>query len=89
MPSPAYHGARSPPIAMPTLSPKQATLDLVQRLDDDASFEEIQYRIYVLEKIEQGLRDVEAGRTHTQAEVRMHLRRWLGPDGSSERDDGD
>lgn len=62
---------------MPSLSPKQATLDLVRRLQDDASFEDIQYQIYVLQKIAQGLGEVEAGQTITHEEARKQLGRWL------------
>jgi predicted transcriptional regulator len=65
-------------IAMPASTPKQATLDLVRRLADDASFEDIQYEIYVLQKIEQGLREAEDGETVSHKEARQHLRRWLG-----------
>ena len=63
---------------MPTTTPKQATLDLVRRLSDDASFEEIQYEIYVLQKIETGLREVEAGESVSHAEASQRLSRWLG-----------
>ncbi len=62
---------------MPTISPRQAPLDLVGRLPDDASFEDIQYELYVLQKIEHGLREAEAGDTVSHEEARMHLRRWL------------
>ena len=59
-------------------SPKQATLKLVQRLSDDASFEDIQYQLYVLQQIEEGLEDVEEGRTIPHAEARERMSRWLG-----------
>ena len=55
---------------MPTTSPKQAARRLVDRLDDDASFEDIQYELYVVQQIERGLSDVEAGRTVSDDEAR-------------------
>lgn len=64
---------------MPATSPKQAVRRLVDRLRDDATFEDIQYELYVLQQIERGLRDVEAGRVVPHEEARTHLGRWLDP----------
>ena len=64
--------------AMPTTTPKQAARRLVERLDDDASFEDIQYELYVVQQIERGLREVEEGKTVTHEEARRRLSRWLG-----------
>ena len=44
---------------------------------DDATFEDIQYHIYVREKIERGLKDVRAGRVLTQGQAERRLSRWL------------
>jgi predicted transcriptional regulator len=76
---------RRPPIAMPATSPKQAARRLVDRLDDDASFEDIQYELYVVQQIERGLREVDEGKTVSHAEARTHLSRWLGgePEGDA------
>lgn len=65
---------------MPATTPKQAALDLIQRLPDDASFEDIQYEVYVLQKIEAGLREVEAGASVSHEEAGRRLGRWLGAD---------
>ncbi|MEM1117569.1 MAG: hypothetical protein AAF845_20025 [Bacteroidota bacterium] len=64
---------------MPATSPKQAVRRLVDRLDDDASFEEIQYKLYVVQQVERGLQDVDAGRTVSHTDARARLERWLGP----------
>ena len=45
---------------------------------DDATFEDIQYHIYVREKIERGLKDVQEGRVLTQEEAERRLSKWLG-----------
>ena len=58
-------------------SAKQATLRLVERLDDDVSFEDIIYELYVLEKIQRGMKDAEAGRVVSHAEAKERLSRWL------------
>ena len=61
--------------AMP--SAKQATLRLVERLDDDGSFEDIMYELYVLEKIQRGMKDAQDGRVVKHEEAKQRLNRWL------------
>ena len=41
---------------------KQRLLQMVQRWPDDISYDEALYHVYVLKKIDAGLKDVEAGR---------------------------
>lgn len=43
---------------------------IVAQLPDDASWEDLIYRLYVRQSIEAGLRDSEAGRVESVAEVR-------------------
>lgn len=57
---------------------KDEVRKLLDQLPDDSSFEDIQYHIYVREKIQRGLEDAEAGRTLTQEEVEKRMARWLG-----------
>ena len=42
---------------------KEEVRRLLECLPDNASFEDIQYHIYVRQKIERGLEDIEPGRT--------------------------
>ena len=56
---------------------KQEVLDLLQELPEDATLEDIQYHIYVKQKIAQGLADVRAGRVVSQEEVEKRFARWL------------
>ena len=56
---------------------KQEVQDLLQELPDDATLEDIQYHIYVKQKIAQGLADVRAGRVVSQEEVEKRFARWL------------
>lgn len=57
---------------------KQKVRRLLTQLPDDASLQDIQYHVYVLEKVQRGLADVEAGRTLTHEQAQGRLKRWLG-----------
>jgi predicted transcriptional regulator len=46
-------------------------------LPEDASLEDIQYHIYVRQKIQQGLDDAAAGRVVSHEEVQRRLAKWL------------
>ena len=50
---------------------------ILETLPEDASLEDIQYHIYVRQKIQQGLDDVEAGRVIGHEEVQQRLAKWL------------
>jgi len=58
-------------------SAKQTAIEMIQRLPDEASLEDIQYHLYVLQKIERGLDDAAAGRVISQEEVEKRLEKWL------------
>lgn len=63
---------------MPLVNPKPRSvkakaLRLVRDLPGSASWDELMYRIYVRQKIEAGLADIRAGRTHSHAAVRREL----------------
>jgi predicted DNA-binding protein len=58
------------------LTAKEEVRKMLDTLPDTASFEDIQYHIYVREKIERGLRDIENGNTATQAEADLRLGKW-------------
>ncbi|MEK7475213.1 MAG: hypothetical protein AAB152_06205 [Candidatus Coatesbacteria bacterium] len=61
---------------MPTA--KQAVVKILAGVPSGASFEEIQYRIYVREKIENRLAVKRNGNVVSQEEVERRMRRWLG-----------
>lgn len=56
-------------------SVKPAARELVERLPEDASWEDLMYQIYVREAIEAGLRDADAGRLVSHEEAVRRLRR--------------
>jgi len=57
---------------------KEEVRKMLDRLPDNSSLEDIQYHIYVREKVEHGRQDVEAGRVLTQEEVERRMSKWLG-----------
>jgi cell division protein FtsX len=59
-------------------TPKEEVRKMLDRLPDDSSFEDIQYHIYVREKIERGLKDVAEGRVLSQEDVERRMRSGLG-----------
>ncbi len=59
-------------------TPKEAARQLIDRLPDQATWDDIMYELYVKEKIEEGLADIEAGRTIPHEQVKAEL---LGDEG--------
>jgi predicted transcriptional regulator len=56
---------------------KQEVRKLLESLPDDCALEDIQYHLYVLQKIESGLKDTDEGRVYTQEEVERIMAKWL------------
>jgi predicted transcriptional regulator len=56
---------------------KEQVQQILGMLPEDVSLEDIQYHIYVRQKIEQGLAEVEAGRVVSHADVQQRLAKWL------------
>jgi hypothetical protein len=50
---------------------------ILDGIPEDASFEEIQYHIYVRQKIERALEDVRKGRLISQKEAERRMSKWL------------
>lgn len=49
----------------------------MKEMPDDCTYEDIQYHLYVLQKIEKGLTDAKAGKTYTTDQMKMKLKRWI------------
>ncbi|KUK49563.1 MAG: hypothetical protein XD75_0446 [Parcubacteria bacterium 33_209] len=56
---------------------KKEVSKLLESLPDDCALEDIQYHLYVLQKIESGLKDADEGRVYTQKEVERMMAKWL------------
>jgi hypothetical protein len=72
MQAPSEEPAMTPPVTA-----KQEVTQLLSQLPDDATLEDIQYHVYVLEKVRRGREDIEAGRGRTTEQARDRLRQWL------------
>ncbi len=57
---------------------KQEVKEILSRLPDDTTLEDIQYHLYVLQKIERGLDDVRKGRVYSHEEIEKRMSKWLG-----------
>jgi hypothetical protein len=57
--------------------PKEQVRRLLERIPDSASLEDIQYHIYVREKVERGMRDVVEGKMLSQQQFDERMARWL------------
>ncbi len=56
---------------------KQEVVKLLETLPEEASLEDTQYRLYVLQCIGRRRQDIEAGRTLSQNEAERRMARWL------------
>jgi hypothetical protein len=56
---------------------KQDVESLLNRLPDNVSVEDIQYHLYVLDKVRRGLEDARVNGTLTQEEVESRFSKWL------------
>jgi predicted transcriptional regulator len=65
---------------MTTASVKDEIRKLAERLPDDATWEDLQYQIYVRQAVEAGLKDSKEGRVVTLEEARrsIHHRNVMG-----------
>jgi hypothetical protein len=58
-------------------SAKSNVESLLRKLPDDCTLEDIQYHLYVLEKIQRGLEVADVQGTLTQEEVEQRLSKWI------------
>ena len=56
---------------------KQEVEQLLQKLPENCSLEDIQYHLYVLEKVRRGLEDADQHGTLSQQEAEARLSPWL------------
>jgi hypothetical protein len=57
-------------------SAKQEAIHAIEGLPDDVPFDEIVYRLYVLNKVQPGLQDINAGRTVLSEELAREIEAW-------------
>jgi hypothetical protein len=56
---------------------KQEVTALLERLPEGSSLEDVQYHLYVIEKIRRGLDRAESEGTVSQAQAEVRLDKWL------------
>lgn len=64
---------------------KDQVINLIQSLPDDCTLEDIQYHLYVRDKVQRGIRAIDEGRTVTQDEAERRVRQWLESSGQNQR----
>lgn len=58
-------------------SVKRAVLDLLKGLPENCTLEDVQYQLYVRQKVQRSMEAVAAGRVHTQEQVKKRFAKWL------------
>lgn len=56
---------------------KEKVRSLLDQLPDDCSIEDIQYHLYVIEKVNNGLGSAKAQGTISQSQAELRLNKWL------------
>ena len=59
------------------MTAKEQVRQMLDKLPDDASFEDIQYQIYVREQIRSGLEEASAGKLIPQEEIEEFMEQWI------------
>lgn len=62
-------------------SSKKAALKIVEEAPEDASIEEIMYRLFFRARVDRGLKELAQGKTVSHEEVRRSVARWLRSSG--------
>ena len=55
---------------------KQDAIEVIEQLPDNVPMDEIVYRLYVLNKVRQGMQNVEAGRGISSDELAHQIEQW-------------
>lgn len=58
-------------------SPKSQAQVVLDRLPDDCTIEDVQYHLYVMEKIRRRIEQADAGQAVPHSEAEKRLEKWL------------
>ena len=61
---------------------KEMAIDLIQRLPEDATLEDIMYELYFRERVDRGIAEVRRGETVPHEEVVRNVAEWLRSTGA-------
>ncbi len=56
---------------------KDEVLEILEQLPEDVTLEEIQYRLYVRQKIRRGLDDVQEERIFSHEQIEARMKKWI------------
>jgi len=56
---------------------KSAVIESISKLPDEVTIDEIVERLIVIEKIEKGRKEVQAGKLNTEQQAKAKLNKWL------------
>ena len=56
---------------------KEEVQTMIANLPDDCTVEDIQYHLYVIEKIQNGMQDIEDDKTLSHEEAQEKMSKWL------------
>lgn len=56
---------------------KQSAIDLIRKMPENCSIEDIQYELYAKSKIEAGLEDINNGKTISEQDMDKEIDTWL------------
>jgi hypothetical protein len=56
---------------------KEQVLKAIQELPPDATFEDAMERLYLLYKVERGIKQADAGQKISQEEAKKRMNKWL------------
>ncbi len=59
------------------MSTKEAVIELIRRLPDDVSVVDIMAELHVRQKVDEGLRQLDAGQGIDHEQVKERMARWL------------
>ncbi len=62
---------------------KDQIIEIIKSLPEDCTLEDIQYHLYIREKVERGMRAIEEGRTVAQTVAEQQVQEWLKSSGPS------
>jgi len=63
---------------------KEQLQEVVESLPDDCTMEEFRYRLYVRQKIDEGVQAIDEGRVHSVEEAREIVKSWRKSPGRSQ-----
>jgi predicted transcriptional regulator len=56
---------------------KEQVLEVITRMPDDSTLDDIGYELYVIESVQKGLAELDRGEYLTHEQAREKLRKWV------------